>query len=140
MTTDAKDTRRGFLGRLGAWLGGLAIVPALGLGRTALAGRTTQLRRMYRRGYGFGVPRYGHGVPGYRLRGHRHTTHRRVFGGYVVPYGGYGVPYGGYGVPYGGGVQIRIGPGVAPGYYGGGYYPMLRRGGGPASPLSLLEA
>ncbi|MBX6311491.1 MAG: hypothetical protein IRY99_00995 [Isosphaeraceae bacterium] len=134
--TTTRETRRGFLGRVAAVLGGLAAVPALA--RPAQAGRTTWRR------WGWG--------PYYRRWTRTTFRFRRFYGG---PYGGYYGPrfYGpgfyGYGpgfygpgyVPFGG-FQLRIyrGPGFyGPGYYGG-YPPILKRDKPFPDPLSLLEA
>src|SRR4051794_12427191 len=87
--------RRGFLGRLAAIVGGLAVVPTLA--QPAMAGRSRWRRYG---GWGYGGPRW--------------TTHRRRFYGYGPGYyGGYG-GWGGYG--YGPGYN-----GFGPGFYGRGY-------------------
>ena len=120
-------TRRGFLGKLGVMLGGLAAVGTFA--QSAQAGRS---RYRYYGGYG-------------RIRG---ASRVRYFGG-GVPY--YGAPYGGGYYPRGfyGGVPYApvapYGPPVAP-YYPpapGGVYLRLN-GNMPArkafDALSLLEA
>jgi len=110
---DRKVDRRGFLGRLGTALLGVAGLSALG--RPARASSR-------RRGF-YGGPFYG-GRPFYGGYGRGSWSHRRFYGpgygggyGYGAPYGGgYVRPYGGgYGVPYGGGYGGYVRP------YGGGY-------------------
>ncbi|HEX8200864.1 MAG TPA: hypothetical protein VF590_10270 [Isosphaeraceae bacterium] len=133
--------RRGFLGKLAAALGGLALIP--GLARPALAGRSS------RRRYGFGGYGYGYGYgygPGFAPYGrpYRRSSYRRGFGGYGYGYPGPGA-YGGYGGPY---VQPYAVPVLPPPIYGPGFYGPPRgiylRLNGPARPrvadaLSLLE-
>jgi len=148
-------SRRGFLGRLGALVGGLAAVPFLG--STAQAGRSRF------RGFYGGYRRSGfRGYGGYRRSGFRGYGYRRSgfrgFGGYPGGFYGGGYPggfygggypggfYGGpaYGIPGGGYYNRGYGPGFygGPGYGGPGIF--LRLEGPPrrsvSQALSLLEA
>jgi len=132
---EPRASRRRFLGRLAAVLGGLAAVP--GFAQPALAGRS-------RRRWGWG----GWGGRGFYGRrsgwrsGFRGYGYGRGFYGGWGGYGGYGIrPFGGYGVPYVRPYGGYYGPG--PGYYGGGYYPpmILKRQASPLpDALGLLEA
>lgn len=109
-------SRRGFLGRLAAICGGLAVVPMLS--------RRAHARSHRRGGWGWG----------------RWSSGRRFWGGYGYPggfysRGYYGIPSSGYyGIPYGGYYRGYYSAPVYP-YYGGwggyggyNYYPpMLKR-------------
>jgi hypothetical protein len=122
-----KVNRRGFLGRLGVVLGGLAAIPAMS--GSAEAGRSRRRGwgrgwSSHRRGYGYrpygsGYGPYGYGGYGYRPYGYGYG------GGYVAPpvYRGYYYPP------------------AAPVYPGVAYPPLMQRQGSPLSDaLSLLEA
>jgi len=123
--------RRGFLGHLGAILGGLIAVPAL---------TTSAQARSRRRFYG-GWGGY-RGYPIYRRNSHRRFGYGYGYGGYR--YGGYGGYAPGYYAPGAG--YYAPAPRVivpAPRYYGppvGGYYPPMIRLDTPArDALALLE-
>lgn len=121
--------RRGFISRLAAAVGGLAVVPLLA--QPARAGRSTWRRRF---GYGYGYGGWG----GYYAPRYRISTHRRFYGPRF-----YGAPY----PPVYGGPRFygpAYGPPVPPPVYGpayGPYYPpLLKRTPRVADPLALLEA
>jgi hypothetical protein len=119
-------TRRGFLSRLAAWAGGVALVPAMA--GPAMAGRS-------RRRWGWGYPGWGYGY------GRRVSSRRRRFfyGGYPYGRGFYGGGFynrGYYGAPY---APL---PRPAPYFYPRGYYGPLLKLDTPArtlDPLALLE-
>lgn len=125
--TSETATRRGFLGRLAAAIGGLAMVPVVA---------DTAQARSRRRGWGYGGWGYGR----------RGSSHRRFYGpGYG--YGGYAPRY--YApprviTPYGGGWGGWGGGYYAPApriYVTPGYYPPVMQNGAvrPLDALSLLE-